>query len=537
MQELERNLRYYLYARKSSESEDRQVVSIERQIEELQRFAERYNLHIIGDPIDERKSAKAPGRPKFNQMLADIHAGKADAILAWKLDRLSRNPVDSGNLKWMLQQNVIRLIKTHERDYLPGDNVLTIGVEMDMANQYVRDLSVYAKSGMKKAARDGWYPSRAPLGYLNNKDVTARDSRILIDPERFELLKKIFSKVLTGAHTPAAVYRMAIDEFGLRTLKGYKPEMSAFYHMLHNPFYAGKYWWPKENGELYTGKHTPLITWDEYEQIQTIVSKKTKSRLQKHIFTFRGLIRCGECGAAITAEKQLRARKRKGDVILHTYYRCTKKVKPCTQKFITESDLELQIKQKISEITISPDFLNLALEWIHEDREEEKESFQKNIQHYQTKLSHCTRELEKKFEDYAQGKLDAEDYQKVKEILYREKARLEELINSENHASTGWVEKAERVLHFAQTAKERFDTGTLNDKREILTELGSNFSLLAGVLHLDVAPHYVMLQNLQPAVANDIVRLEQSESSNGTTKKTDQKSDILIWLPRLDSNQ
>ena len=144
MSELEKNFRYYLYARKSSESEDRQVVSIERQIEELQRFAERNNLHIVSDPIIETQSAKAPGRPKFNQMLADIHAGKADAILSWKLDRLSRNPVDSGNLKWMLQQNIIKQIKTHERDYWPNDNVLMIGVEMDMANQYVRDLSIYA---------------------------------------------------------------------------------------------------------------------------------------------------------------------------------------------------------------------------------------------------------------------------------------------------------------------------------------------------------------------------------------------------------
>ena len=88
-------------------------------------------------------------------------------------------------------------------------------------------------------------------------------------------------------------------------------------------------------------------------------------------------------------------------------------------------------------------------------------------------------------------------------------------------------------MHFAQTAKVKFDMGGLNEKREILTELDSNFSLLDGILHLDVAPHYVMLQNLQPAVANDIVRLEQSENSNGTTKNTDQKSTILIWLPLL----
>lgn len=85
-------------------------------------------------------------------------------------------------------------------------------------------------------------------------------------------------------------------------MKEYKPEMSAFYHMLHNPFYAGKFWWPKKNGELYTGKHTPMITWDEYERIQTIISRKIKTQPQKHVVTFRGLIRCGECGATITAE-------------------------------------------------------------------------------------------------------------------------------------------------------------------------------------------------------------------------------------------
>ena len=137
----ENNLKYLIYARKSSEAEDRQVASIDSQISVLTDIAKQEGLEII-DTLCESQSAKAPGRPLFSKMLEMIYKGQAQGIICWKLDRLARNPVDGGQINWMLQQGVIRHIKTHDRSYYPTDNVLMMSVEFGMANQFIRDLTV-----------------------------------------------------------------------------------------------------------------------------------------------------------------------------------------------------------------------------------------------------------------------------------------------------------------------------------------------------------------------------------------------------------
>lgn len=160
MNKLPSPIRYFLYARKSSESEDKQVASISSQIDELKKLASEQGLKIIG-VLTEEKSAKAPGRLVFNQMLQDIHEKKADGILCWKLDRLARNPVDGGNITWMLQQGVLHHIQTFQRGYFPTDNVIMMSVEFGMANQFILDLSVNTKRGQRNKAQNGWLPTTA----------------------------------------------------------------------------------------------------------------------------------------------------------------------------------------------------------------------------------------------------------------------------------------------------------------------------------------------------------------------------------------
>jgi len=160
-------MKYFLYARKSTDVEDKQVLSIESQLAELQALAKREQLNVV-EVFVEKKSAKMPGRPVFNDMMARIQKGEAQGIVCWKLDRLSRNPVDGGQIQWLLQNSVITHIQTHDRAYYPTDNVLMMSVEFGMANQYIRDLSVNTKRGLREKARQGIYPSSAPLGYVNN---------------------------------------------------------------------------------------------------------------------------------------------------------------------------------------------------------------------------------------------------------------------------------------------------------------------------------------------------------------------------------
>ena len=160
-------MRYFLYARKSTDVEDKQVLSIEAQLSELRALAKREGLEITEELI-EKRSAKQPGRPIFNDMLLRIQKGEARGIVCWKIDRLARNPVDGGQIQWLLQNGAISHIQTHDRAYYPSDNVLTMSVEFGMANQYIRDLSVNTARGLRAKARQGHFPGTAPFGYLNN---------------------------------------------------------------------------------------------------------------------------------------------------------------------------------------------------------------------------------------------------------------------------------------------------------------------------------------------------------------------------------
>jgi DNA invertase Pin-like site-specific DNA recombinase len=178
---------YFLYARKSTDVEDKQVLSIEAQLSELRALAKREGLEIAEEYI-EKKSAKRPGRPIFNRMMERIQRGEAQGIVCWKLDRLARNPVDDGIMSWLLQEKVMERIATPERSYYSADNVLTMSVEFGMANQYVRDLAYNTKRGLRAKARRGEYPGPAPIGYQNN----VRTKRIDIDRKRAPIIKAAF---------------------------------------------------------------------------------------------------------------------------------------------------------------------------------------------------------------------------------------------------------------------------------------------------------------------------------------------------------
>ena len=163
-------INYFLYARKSTDVEDKQVLSIESQLAELRDVAKRENLNIA-DEFIEKRSAKMPGRPIFNDMLRRIQTGEAQGIICWKIDRLARNPVDGGQIQWLLQQGVIQHIQTHDRSHYPNDNVLMMSVELGMANEYIRQLSANTARGLRQKARQGDFPGKAPFGYINNPAI------------------------------------------------------------------------------------------------------------------------------------------------------------------------------------------------------------------------------------------------------------------------------------------------------------------------------------------------------------------------------
>lgn len=484
-------IQYFLYARKSSETEDRQVLSIDSQTDELKKIATQEGLTIVRI-FTEARSAKEPGRPIFNEMLERIKKGEADGILCWKLDRLARNPIDGAEISWWLQRGAIKHIQTYGRSYYPTDNVLMMSVEFGMANQFIIDLSTNVKRGLRKKAEMGCYPTHAPVGYINNPLKTKGSRDIVKDEGRFALLRKMFEMVHSGTHTPPKVLKMASSEWGFTMPNGKPMARSTFYRILTDPFYYGRYEYPKGSGEWYQGTHEPLITETEYDRVQILLGRRGNPRPKTHVFAFTGLMRCGECGCTITAEEKVK-RQKNGNIHHYIYYHCTKrKNTSCSQGSIEVKELEAQILHLLGTIEIPQEFYEWALEVIKSENIRESEIRGVSLENQRHAYDACTKRIDSLIDMRANEEITQEEFLAKKNTILKEKERLHAILTDTDEKTTGWLERAEKLFTFARDAAQSFNGGTTQVKRNILTALGSNLTLkdekLSVVLHDSLSP-------------------------------------------------
>ena len=553
-------LRYFIYCRKSSESEDRQVLSIESQLTELKRLAESHNLSVV-DILTESKSAKSPGRPLFDEMLKRIKERKADGIICWKLDRLARNPIDGGQIAWMLQKTIIKHIQTNDRSYYPEDNVLLMNVEFGMANQYILDLSKNVKRGLKTKAEKGWLPAMAPLGYLNDSAAEKGRREIHIDPTRFSLVRKIWELMLTGRATPSKIAITANNEWGLRSLKGRPLAKSTIYQLFSNPFYTGWYEYPAGSGNWHKGGHKPMITQEEYDKVQILLGRKGKSRVKRHLFAFTGLIRCGECGAMVTAEEKNQIicsdcghkfssnnrqecpkcgtpiERMNNPTILHyVYYHCTKRINTnCSQGSVEAGALDEQIIHRLSGITISDNFKGWALEYLKEENEKEATSRESILASQRKAYDICIKKLDNLFQlkispSNCDGSLISdEDYGKQRAVLMKEKIRLEEILNDTEKRVERFLEAQEKVFNYARYAQYWFTLGSPQEKAALLQALGSNIVLNTKKLDLELVIPFEVIGEIIKEVPQVSERFEPEY--NGLNKE--QLDNIYLSFPNV----
>lgn len=489
------NSKYFIYARKSSESEDRQMASIDSQIGELSKIAKDLNLEII-ETFEESQSAKAPGRPIFNEMLSRIAQGEASGILCWKLNRLARNPIDGGQVSWMLQEKIIEHIQTYGRDYKSDDNVLMMQVEFGMANQFIRDLRTDTKRGLKAKAERGWYPTFATLGYMHNPYKHKGEKEIIKDPERFDLVRKMWELMLTGTYNPPQVLKIATEEWGLRNRQGKKVSKSNIYRIFSDPFYYGEFEYPKGSGNWYDGAHDSMVSREEFDKVQSLLGGKHNTRPKSYEFAYKGPIICGECGAMVTAEHKTK-RQKNGVVRNYIYYHCTKKKDlNCSQKSIEEKELEKQIANVMKQIEIPEEFFNWAMDRLKEDNEKEVVTRKKILSNQRFEYNEVLGKIDNLIDMRASKEISKDDFKRRKIDLEKEKSKLFSLLQDTDMRTSEWFDVAEKYMQFSEDAHTKFINGTVRDKKEMLHMLGSNLLLIDKKLNI-VLPN--ILETLEVA--------------------------------------
>ncbi len=537
MKTIDTKLVYFLYARKSSESEDRQVQSIEDQTNRMKELAKSLGI-TIKEVLTEAKTAKKPYcRPVFSEMLERIERGEAQGILCWQINRLSRNPIDSGTLSWMLQQGALKSIQTIDRQYLPDDNVLLFNVESGMANQFIIDLRKNSRRGMEGKADRGWLPSRAPLGYFN--DVI--EHTIVEDKERFVIVRKMWDLMLTGNYTPQQIRQIANKEWGFRTPKtkrdgGVELANSVMYKMFTNIFYTGAFTWA---GTVYKGNHTPMITLEEYDRVQVILGKKGKPRSQTHEFAYTGIMRCKVCGSMYTASEKTKIIKSTGDLKTYVYYHCTgrKKDAVCDQKNpMTLKELEDQIDIKLERFTILPKFQEWALEILNRDNDKEIEERTKIYENQHNALTSTQKELDTLTKMRYRELIDDETFIKERDDLKVKIAKLTSNLRETESRADKWLELTEKTFLFACYARKEFIAGSLEKKREIYSALGQNYLVKDKEIHITRNEWFVPIEKAYPALEEEYNRLELDKNLSVATRNELFAQLILSWGGYRESN-
>ncbi len=464
-------LKYIAYCRKSTDEKDKQIMSIDQQIDELKSFAQRENLDI-SEFLTEAETAKIPGRPVFNSLITLIEKGLINGIISWHPDRLARNSIDGGKIIYLIDTGKLVSLKfpSFWFENTPQGKFM-LSIAFGQSKYYVDNLSENVKRGLYFKLRNGGWPSVAPLGYKSDRNTKT----VVIDPKPARMVKEAFRKFASGEFSSMKDVCNFFYRNGIKRKNGKPLHLNQIRGVLTRTFYYGLMTY---HGETYEGKHKPLITKRLFDEVQKILEKKYNRKPQKHDFAFTGFIKCKECGAFITAETHTKIYPKTRGVVEYVYYRCTKKLKPCSQKFIRQEDLDKQLREIVFSVSLSEIQANKLLEMAKRDGEEEKEFAVGELQKLSVSLNDLEKKMDKLLESYLEEIIDTESYQRKKEELLKMKKSLQEKIDEIKTKGSTWLEPMkEFIKEAADAAKIARTKNNCKDLAIFAKKVGSNYFL------------------------------------------------------------
>ena len=467
------NNKFFLYARKSIDVEDKQVLSIEAQIAELRTFAKQNNLNVV-DTFIEKQSAKIPGRPIFNEMMKSIEKGDADSILSWHPDRLARNSIDGGKIIYLLDTGKLASLKfpTFWCDSTSQGKFM-LNMAFGQSKYYVDSLSENTKRGLRQKVRRGEYPSVAPIGYIND----VRNKSIIVDRKKAKIIKAAFEYYATGNARLEDVSDF-LAQRGIMSRGGKRIHKTRATFILSNPFYTGLFRYSKE---LHEGKHEPIIAKKIFDKVQEVLKQrgrphhKTKYEPQD----FCGLMKCGTCGMSITGEYRVKKQKN-GNVHDYIYYHCTKKNKSikCPEPCIRQEELDKQISSLLQKFSLRADWAEKLLEMAETDKDKSAQSVSAFVFESQNQIRAINEKLQRLLDGYLEQDIEREIYREQKTKLLMAKKSLDEKMARIEQKQNDWLEPMKEWIKVATTLVKIARDSNLLEKKVAAKEIfGSNLRL------------------------------------------------------------
>ena len=457
--------KYFIYARKSTDVEDKLVLSIEAQLVELRAYAKNENLVIV-DELIEKQSAKMPGRKIFGDMLKRIEAGEASGILAWHPDRLARNSVDGGQIVYLLDQTHLQALKFPTfwfENTSQGKFMLSIA--FGQSKYYVDNLSENTKRGLRQKVRRGEFPGNAPVGYIND----VRTKTIIVDKRRAPLVVAAFELYAKGDQKLQNIADFLATK-GITTSGGLPLKKDQIKYMLANPFYYGHF---RYCGEIYEGKHTPIVEKKLFDAVQAVAEQRghrQKGTTAPQVFC--GLLRCATCGLSITAEKKIKHQKN-GNTHEYIYYRCTRKHKSivCKEPPITEPELAAQLSDILQGYALPKSWAKQLETMLADDERKLTQTSDVFVANARNRLANLQGKLQRLLDSYLDQDIDQPTYRTKQSELMSEKKSLDEQVSKHTLAANVWVEPMRQWLKTAVSLCETAKSGSLAEIKQTLLQI------------------------------------------------------------------
>ena len=367
-------VKYCLYARKSTESEERQVLSIDSQIKEMLQLAEREGLEVVAMKRESHSAKETGQRPVFNEIVEELRDGNFNGILTWAPDRISRNAGDLGKIVDLMDSGKLEEIRTYSQSFRNNPNekflLMILGSQAKLEND---NRGINVKRGLRTRVEMGLWPGVAPLGYLNQK-LMDKKCQIIPDPDRAPIVKKMYEKVAYEKWSGRKVDQWLRFELNFKSQGNKHVALGNIFRILQNPIYYGTFEYPRGSGNWYQGKHEPIVTKELFEKVQQQLKRDNIQR-QSHEFIFTKLMTCGLCGSGISAEEKYKQLKN-GTVAKYIYYGCGRsKDRMCKNQYLREEELTEQLLKIMDKI----DFNQTGVQMKFEEELKRQNRFQKGV--------------------------------------------------------------------------------------------------------------------------------------------------------------
>jgi site-specific DNA recombinase len=465
---------FYAYIRVSTVKQGERGSSLQEQRSAIETYARRHDLSIT-EWFEEKETAAKRGRRVFTRMLKALERGKAAGVIMHKIDRSARNLRDWSDLGELIDRGIAVHFAHESIDLLTPAGRLSADIQAVVAANYVRNLKDEVRKGFYGRLKQGLYPLRAPIGYLDRGGGMRKE----LDPIKAPLVRAAFELYAMGT--------MSIEELqqetyrrGLTMRSGKPISLSGLSGMLKNPFYMGIIE-IKTTGQVFQGVHQPLISKELFDRVQMALDGRYAHRTTSHTFLFQRMLFCQHCGYRLIAERQ------KG----HTYYRCH--TKECPTTGLREEMIENGIKMLLERLPVDEQELEglkeLAIRqrsaWAAQ-RDEQKASLELSLANAEERLTRLTDAL-------LDGVIDKELFETRKRTLLLERKGLKDRLEKLSADNSSPSDKLMAFLELAKKAPQSYRSGNLFEKRDLVKSVTSNLTVDQKNLVVKLRPGFAAL--------------------------------------------